>query len=148
MATKMRELLGGALTSLRYEPTEKRIRIYLDGEPQRLVPIYAVPEADVTARLESAGRVDDLADESALFPTNPFTVHSCPGEMVDVVTRNAGRGTTTRSMAGFTLPAPAFSATRESPCSGSAPNTSPIRASTPAGDAPAASGRGAKRRRR
>jgi hypothetical protein len=48
MATKMRELLGSALTSLRYEPTEKRIRIYLDGEPQRLVPTYAVPEADVT----------------------------------------------------------------------------------------------------
>jgi uncharacterized protein (DUF427 family) len=104
MATKMRGLLGSALTSLRYEPTEKHLRIYLDGEPvadtvggllvwepQRLVPTYAVPEADVTAGLESAGRVDDLADESALFPTNPFTVHSCTGEMVDVVVGTARR---------------------------------------------------------
>jgi len=29
----MRDLLGGALPSLRYEPTEKRLRIHLDGEP-------------------------------------------------------------------------------------------------------------------
>jgi hypothetical protein len=33
MATKMRDLLGGALLSLRYEPTEKRLRIHLDREP-------------------------------------------------------------------------------------------------------------------
>jgi uncharacterized protein (DUF427 family) len=98
MATKMRDLLGGALTSLRYEPTEKRIRIDLDGEPvadtvdglliwepRRLVPTYAVPEADVAAVLESAGRVNDLDDESVLVPTNPFTVHSCTGEMFDVI---------------------------------------------------------------
>ncbi|HEY1842795.1 MAG TPA: DUF427 domain-containing protein [Mycobacterium sp.] len=98
MATRMRDLLGGALGSLRYEPTEKRLRIDLDGgpvadtingllvwEPRRLVPTYAVPEADVTAELESAGRIDDLVDESLLFPTNPFAVHSCTGEMFDVV---------------------------------------------------------------
>ena len=47
----MRDLLGGALGSLRYEPTEKRLRMSLDGElvgdtvdgllvwePRRLVP--------------------------------------------------------------------------------------------------------------
>ena len=98
MATKLRELLGSALTSLRYEPTDKRLRICLDGElvadtvdgllvwePRRLVPTYAVPESDIAARLESVGRVDDLADESALVPTNAFTVHSCTGEMFDVV---------------------------------------------------------------
>jgi uncharacterized protein (DUF427 family) len=98
MATKMRELLGSALTALRYEACEKRLRIHLDGEPvadtvdgllvwepQRLVPTYAVPTADVMARLESAGRIDELADESLLFPANPFTVHSCTGEMFDVV---------------------------------------------------------------
>jgi hypothetical protein len=98
MATNMRDLLGGALPSLRYEPTEKHLRIDLDGEPvadtidgllvwepRRLVPTYAVPQDNVAARLEPAGRVDDLADESALFPTNPFIVHSCTGEMVDVV---------------------------------------------------------------
>lgn len=98
MATKMRELLGGALTSLRYEPTEKRLRIHLDGdpvadtvdgllvwEPQRLVPTYAVPSADVAAGLESAGRIDQVADESLLSPASPFTAHSCTGEMFDVV---------------------------------------------------------------
>jgi uncharacterized protein (DUF427 family) len=94
----MRELLGGALTSLRYEPSEKRLRLFLDGEPVadtvdgllvwepgRLVPTYAVPEPDVAARLESAGRVDDLDDDSVLVPANAFTVHSCTGEMFDVI---------------------------------------------------------------
>ena len=34
IATRNRAaLLDGALTSLRYEPTEKRLRIHLDGEP-------------------------------------------------------------------------------------------------------------------
>jgi uncharacterized protein (DUF427 family) len=98
MGTRMRDLLGAALPSLRYEPTEKRLRIDLDGEPvadtidgllvwepRRLVPTYAVPQADVTAGLESAGRVDDLADLPVLVPTNPFAAHSCTGEMYDVV---------------------------------------------------------------
>ena len=75
MGTRMRNLLDGALGALRYEPTEKRLRAYLDGvpvadtlhgllvwEPRRLVPTYAVPHADFAAELESAGRVDDLAD--------------------------------------------------------------------------------------
>jgi uncharacterized protein (DUF427 family) len=97
MGTRMRDLLGSALQSLRYEPTEKRLRIYLDEEPvadtidgllvwepRRVVPTYAVPEADISARLESAGRVDDLADLPVLVPTNPFTAHSCTGEMLDV----------------------------------------------------------------
>ena len=61
---------------------------------------------------------------------------------------SAGRGTTTRPTAGSTWCPPAFIATRGSFCSESARNTSEIRASTPAGDAAAASGRGAKRRRR
>jgi uncharacterized protein (DUF427 family) len=98
MATKMRDLLGGALPSLRYEPTEKRLRVSLNGqpvadtingllvwEPRRVVPTYAVPERDISARLESAGRVEDLADLPVLVPTNPFTAHSCTGEMFDVV---------------------------------------------------------------
>jgi hypothetical protein len=65
-----------------------------------------------------------------------------------MVTRNAGHGITPRSMAGSTWCPLAFSATRGSSCSESARNTSPIRPSTPAGDAPVASGRGAKCRRR
>jgi uncharacterized protein (DUF427 family) len=102
MGTRMRNLLGGALQSLRYEACEKRLRIHLDGEPvadtvngllvwepRRLVPTYAVPEGDVAARLESAGRVDDLADQ---VPTNPFAVHTCTGEMFDVIVDGPGEG--------------------------------------------------------
>ncbi|GBE63844.1 hypothetical protein MFM001_03060 [Mycobacterium sp. MFM001] len=74
MAIKMRDLLGGALGSLRYEPTEKRLRVYLADRlvadtrsgllvwaPGRVVPTYAVPESDVAAPLESttASRSDD-----------------------------------------------------------------------------------------
>jgi uncharacterized protein (DUF427 family) len=94
----MRDLLADALPALRYEPTEKHLRIDLDGEPvadtvngllvwepRRVVPTYAVPRADVAARLESAGRVDDLADLPVLVPTNPFAAHSCTGEMFDVI---------------------------------------------------------------
>jgi uncharacterized protein (DUF427 family) len=104
MATRMRDLLGGALPSLRYEPTEKRLRIYLGEEPvadtirgllvwepRRVVPTYAVPEADISASLESAGRVDELVDLPVLVPTNPFTAHSCTGEMFDVVVGAARR---------------------------------------------------------
>lgn len=33
MAVKMEELLGSALGALRYQPTAKRIRVCLGGEP-------------------------------------------------------------------------------------------------------------------
>ncbi len=105
----MRDLLGGALQSLRYEHSDKRLRVYLgEGpvadtingllvwEPRRVVPTYAVPEQDVSARLESVDRVDDLADLPVLVPTNPFTAHSCTGEMLDVVV-----GATRRAAAAF-----------------------------------------------
>jgi uncharacterized protein (DUF427 family) len=104
MATRMRDLLGGALPSLRYEPTDKHLRVYLNGapvadtvngllvwEPRRVVPTYAVPEADISARLEPVGWVDDLADLPILVPTNPFTAHSCTGEMFDVTVDAATR---------------------------------------------------------
>jgi uncharacterized protein (DUF427 family) len=104
MATKMRDLLAGAMQSLRYEPTKKHLRVFLDGaivadtvngllvwEPRRVVPTYAVPERDVSARLESVGRVDDLADLPVLVPTNPFTAHSCTGEMLDVIVGSVRR---------------------------------------------------------
>lgn len=94
----MRDLLDGALKSLRYETCEKRLQTSLDGvpvadtvngllvwEPRRLVPAYAVPRTDFAAQLESAGRVDELADLSVLIPTNPFAAHSCTGEMLDVL---------------------------------------------------------------
>src|ERR1700744_762752 len=104
MGTRMRDLLGGALPSLRYDPTDKRLRIYLGEqpvadtingllvwEPRRVVPTYAVPEADISARLEPVGRVDDVAALLFLVPTNPFTAHSCTGEMFDVTVDAATR---------------------------------------------------------
>jgi uncharacterized protein (DUF427 family) len=104
MGTRMRDLLGGALQALRYEPTDKRLRVSMDGElvadsvngllvwePRRVVPTYAVPGADVLARLESVGRVDDLADSPVLVPTNPFTAHTATGEVFDVVVDGARR---------------------------------------------------------
>jgi uncharacterized protein (DUF427 family) len=94
----MRDLLGSALQSLRYEPTEKHLRISLDGEPvadtvngllvwepRRVVPTYAVPETDIAALLELVGTVDDLAELPVLVPTNPFTAHTSTGEMFDVI---------------------------------------------------------------
>jgi hypothetical protein len=39
-----------------------------------------------SARLESAGWVDDLSDLPILVPINPFTTHSCTGGMLDVTT--------------------------------------------------------------
>jgi uncharacterized protein (DUF427 family) len=104
MGTKMRDLLGSAHESLRYEPTPKRLRVYLMDElisdtgngllvwePRRAVPTYAVPEADVTAQLESVGRATELADLPLLVPTNPFAMHTCTGEMFDVVVTGARR---------------------------------------------------------
>jgi hypothetical protein len=98
MGNRMRDLLDGALGSLRYEACEKRLRLSLDGElvaetfngllvrePRRLVPTYAVPHADFAAQLESARQVDELADLPVLVPTNPFAVHTCTGEILDVV---------------------------------------------------------------
>lgn len=94
----MRDLLGAALPSLRYEPTEKRLRMCRDGElvadtvdgllvwePRRVVPTYAIPEADFAARLEPSGRVDDVSGLPTLAPTNPFAAHSCTGEVFDVI---------------------------------------------------------------
>lgn len=93
----MRDLLNGALSSLRYEASEKRLRMYLGDdvvadtvngllvwEPRRLVPTYAIPVRDFAAQLTSAGRVDELADLPVLVPTNPFAAHSCTGEMFDI----------------------------------------------------------------
>jgi uncharacterized protein (DUF427 family) len=105
----MRDLLGSGHELLRYEPTPKRLRVYLADElvadtstgllvwePRRVVPTYGVPETDVTAQLESVGRVTELADQPLLVPTNPFATHTCTGEMFDVVV-----GGTRRASAGF-----------------------------------------------
>ncbi|MBP2455409.1 DUF427 domain-containing protein [Mycolicibacterium lutetiense] len=99
MAVKMDELLGSKLDALRYQPTAKRIRICLGGEPvadtgeavliwepRRVVPTYAVPRSALTAQLVPAG--GDVGDDEIpgfLDPSVPFTAHTCPGTAFDVI---------------------------------------------------------------
>ncbi len=103
MATRVRDLLSSATGSLRYEPVEKRLRAYLDGElvadtaaglliwePRRVVPTYAVPDADFSAQLHEAGH-GELSGDSMLTPADPFRAHSCPGRVFDVGVTGARR---------------------------------------------------------
>lgn len=75
MAVRMMDLLSGNLSALRYEPTAKRIRVFLGGEPvadtrdarlvwepRRVVPTYAVPLTALSAQLVPAG-AESGADE-------------------------------------------------------------------------------------
>jgi uncharacterized protein (DUF427 family) len=107
---RLRDLMMGELGSLRYEPTQKRIRAELGGapvidstralllwEPRRVVPTYAVPREDISAELgpgTSVAPTDDqglaamgapqLGDRAVLDPSIPFAVHTAPGEAVTV----------------------------------------------------------------
>src|SRR5690349_18942311 len=104
MAVRLREALGSALDQLRYEPTAKRVRAELGGtvvadseravlvwEPRRLVPTYAVPEADLHGELtaapspghgdrDSGFSVPELSARRLLDPRVPFAVRDTPGE--------------------------------------------------------------------
>jgi uncharacterized protein (DUF427 family) len=101
----------GELGTLRYEPTEKRIRATLGGEtaidstrallvwePERVVPSYAVPVDDVDAELVEA--TDDgseaqepaigaprLGDRVVLDPSVPFSVHTAAGRPLTIRAR-------------------------------------------------------------
>ena len=116
MSSQVRELMASGFGQLRHEPTAKRIQAVLGGdtivdstravlvwEPRRIVPSYAVPAEDIAgdlvpsgAGVDAAGPGDDvgvaLADVTTLRvldPRIPFTVHSTPGEPVDL--RAAGQ---------------------------------------------------------
>ena len=93
MAVRVMDLRQSHQAELRYEPTEKRIRARLGGrtvvdstravfvwEPRRIVPSYAVPEADIDAEL-NVGRAPQAppADE-VLHPGHPFAMHTAPGD--------------------------------------------------------------------
>ncbi|WP_204263318.1 hypothetical protein [Geodermatophilus normandii] len=110
MTVRMRDLVGGALDQLRYEPTTRRVRAEAGGavvaqterallvrEPRRVVPMYAVPVEDLTAGPVAApgqGAPDapagtgfalpDVTALRVLDPRVPFAVHSTPGEAVGV----------------------------------------------------------------
>jgi uncharacterized protein (DUF427 family) len=107
MGTRLRDVLMEELDSLRYEPTEKRIRATLGDrtvvdstrallvwEPKRVVPTYAVPSEDVDGEIEAAadGTGPDpaevaapvLGDRPVLDPSIPFDVHSSDGERLTI----------------------------------------------------------------
>jgi uncharacterized protein (DUF427 family) len=109
MGVRMMDLLSGSLDTLRYEPTAKRIRVFLGGErvadtrearlvwePRRVVPTYAVPLASLSGQLVPAGaesgadedvgvRLPALSSRPILDPTVPFDAHSCAGTAFDVI---------------------------------------------------------------
>jgi uncharacterized protein (DUF427 family) len=109
MALRMMDLLSGNLDTLRYQPTAKRIRVCLGGEPvadtrqarlvwepRRVVPTYAVPLSALTGQLLPAGaetgadedvgvRLPAISSRPILDPTVPFDAHSCAGTAFDVI---------------------------------------------------------------
>src|SRR5258708_12645665 len=107
MGVRMMDLLSGNLDTLRYEPTAKRVRVSVGGEPvadtcearlvwepRRVVPTYAVPGAALTARLVPAPATSDeavavrlpaISSRPILDPAVPFDAHSCAGTAFDVI---------------------------------------------------------------
>ena len=106
MATRMQDLIFGALPQLRIHPVSKWIRAsvadtpvvdtrgaYVVWEPRRVVPQYAVPVADMLGELVPAEEVE--AEEQSvrmaggppvLDPRTPFAAHTCPGTPMTVRT--------------------------------------------------------------
>lgn len=109
MGVRMMDLLSGNLGALRYEPTAKRIRVSLGGEPvadtdeallvwepRRVVPTYAVPLTALRGQLVPAGaesgadedvgvRLPGISSRPILDPSVPFDAHSCSGTAFDVI---------------------------------------------------------------
>lgn len=114
MSTRTRDLLYDA--GLRHEPTTKRIRADAGGatvvdttnavlvwEPRRVVPSYAVPEADLTLPLTAAPGAADVPD-GVLHPGIPFAAHTAPGESLAVGGReHAGFRLADPDLAGYVL---------------------------------------------
>jgi uncharacterized protein (DUF427 family) len=96
MSTRMRDAMRERLRELRHEPTEKRLRAYLDNEPvidttrawlvwepRRVVPSFAVPVEDLAGELVAAGPGAE-SDADVLHPGIAFAAHTAPGEAFDV----------------------------------------------------------------
>ena len=105
MAVKLEDLLWGALAELRYQPVTRRIRALVKGElvletlraavvwePQRVVPSYAVPIADLLVDLEPAPSLSEpptatpvrLGAVTLYDPGTPFAFHTTPGTALTV----------------------------------------------------------------
>lgn len=107
MSTRARDLITSGYGELRHEPLARRLRATWNGapvvdsargvllwEPRRILPVYAVPAADVRAELrpgapqppaaEDVGvLMPDLSD-LRLLPGVPFAVHTAAGRPLDV----------------------------------------------------------------
>ncbi|HYI57722.1 MAG TPA: DUF427 domain-containing protein [Microlunatus sp.] len=100
MAVQLQDLLWGTLAELRYQPVPRRIRALLNGrlvletmgaavvwEPQRVVPTYALPIADVLADVTPAPPRSEpvtatpvrLGSTMLYDPSAPFAFHTTPG---------------------------------------------------------------------
>ncbi|MCA1682971.1 MAG: DUF427 domain-containing protein [Actinobacteria bacterium] len=108
MALRLGELLLTAMSELRIEPTSKHVRARLDGapvldttralivwEPARVVPGYAVPEADMEAELVEPVSADDGpappipmvtlgAGGPRVIESADFALHTTPGAHLTV----------------------------------------------------------------
>ena len=112
MSTHLRGLLMGSLDETRHEPIAKRIRATMGDatvvdttaallvwEPKRVVPSYAIPDADIAGEIAAGpsgsgtsvcdADVPQLLGRPVLDPSVPFSVHTADGEPVTV--RAGGR---------------------------------------------------------
>src|SRR5258705_7759473 len=100
---RMRDAMMERLAELRFEPTEKRIRVLLGDhtvadttrarlvwEPRRLVPSYAVPAEQVDAELIPDEETTTDGDR-LLHPGIGFATHSNPGRSLAVPVCDARR---------------------------------------------------------
>ncbi len=111
MGVRLLDVLMQQLDTLRYEPSDKRIRGVLGDEavidserallvwePKRVVPTWAVPAADVHATIDAGDQTGPdavepprLGDLPVYDPSVPFSVHTTEGEPVILRGGQGGR---------------------------------------------------------
>lgn len=100
MALRMRKHLADAVPQLLFEPVPVRLRAYLEGvpvvdtdrgalvwEPRRIVPVYAVPQADLRVEVSEADPQPVPPSVDTLPPVlgpDSFEPHTTPGVVVDL----------------------------------------------------------------
>jgi uncharacterized protein (DUF427 family) len=99
MAVRMAHRMMANLFELRFEPVTRRIRCRVGGdtvvdttdamlfwEPRRIVPVYAVPAADIRAQLTpfASGHQPDLDALPPVMGPEDFGIHTCAGEPLTV----------------------------------------------------------------